>query len=77
MGQDVADVTIHIDETLDHAGLEGIAGKIREQAGVVSVTFHDNKPHLMIVRYDPGKTASTAIHRIITDQGVHAELIGL
>ena len=77
MGKDIADVTIHIDETLDHSGLQDLADEIRQVGGVESVTFHDDKPHLMIVQYDPGQTSSSSIHQKISDKGVHAKLIGL
>ncbi len=77
MSQDTADVTIHIDETLDHSRLTGVAGSLREVKGVVSVTSHEDKPHLMVVVYDPEQTTSSALLEVVTGQGYHAELIGL
>ncbi len=73
----LVDIILHIDETLDHAKLESISDKIRQQDGVVSVAFHDDKAHLMIVEYNPDKNKSADILKCVTDQGVHAELIGL
>jgi len=73
----LVDITLHIDETLEHAQLEGISDKLRQQEGIVSVAFHDDKPHLMIVEYNPDKNKSADILKAVTDQGVHAELIGL
>jgi len=73
----LVDITLHIDETLDHAQLQGIADKLRQQEGIVSVAFHDDKPHLMIVEYNPDKNKSADILKAVTAQGVHAELIGL
>jgi cell division protein FtsX len=73
----LVDITLHIDETLDHAKLEGIADKLRQQDGVVSVAFHDDKPHMMVVQYNPEKNKSADILKGVTAQGVHAELIGL
>jgi hypothetical protein len=77
MPHDTADVTVHIDETLDHARLEKVAGVVRKAPGVVSAVFHDTKPHFLLVRYDPSTIETTAVHRLVTEQGVHAELIGL
>jgi cell division protein FtsX len=77
MGKDTADVTVHIDETLEHSKLQEIADEIRKIDGVDSVSFHDDKPHLMIVQYDPNQTDSSSIHQTVTATGVHAELLGL
>ena len=77
MGKDIADVTVHIDETLDPSKLQDLADEVRQVGGVESVTSHDDKPHLMIVKYDPSQTNSSSIHQAITAKGIHAELIGL
>ena len=77
MGRDIADVTVHIDETLEHAKLQELADEVRQMAGVESVTSHDDKPHLMIVKYDSSQTNSSSIHQIVTDKGIHAKMIGL
>ena len=74
---DVADVTVHIDETLDHARLEAVAAKVRTGVGIASAVFHDTRPHFLLVRYDPSSLTSNDIHRLVTEQGVHAEMIGL
>jgi hypothetical protein len=44
---------------------------------VVSVHNPDDRPHLSIIAYNPDKTSSAAILHTITNEGVHAELIGL
>lgn len=73
----LADVTLHIDETLDAARRGEIEGSLRAIDGVVSVHNPDDKPHLAIVEYNPEKTNSADILECVTSQGVHAELIGL
>ena len=77
MSHDIADVTVHIDEALDHARLERVAERVRKGRGIVSAVFRDTKPHFLLVRYDPSVIDSMAVHRLVTEQGVHAELIGL
>jgi hypothetical protein len=77
MGQDTVDVTVHIDETLDHTRLEIVAERVRKGSGIASAVFHDTKPHFLLVRYDPAKTDPPGVHRLVTEQGVHAELIGI
>jgi len=73
----LVDITLHIDETLAHTKLSGIADKVRQEDGIVSVAFHDDKPHLMVVQYNPEITKSADILQCVKAQGVHAELIGL
>ncbi len=73
----LADVTIHIDETLDTARRAEIESKLRAIDGVVSVHNPDNKPHLAVIEYNPSKVKSTALLEAVKGEGVHAELIGL
>jgi hypothetical protein len=77
MANGVVDITVHIDETLDQARLGAIAERVRKGAGVASAVYHDSKPHFLLVTYDPSRITSAAVHRLVTDQGVHAELIGI
>ena len=77
MGKGIADVTVHIDETIDHSKLQEISDAVRSLDGIESVTFHDDKPHFMIVKYDPEQTDLPSIHKAVVAEGVHAELLGL
>jgi hypothetical protein len=74
---DMADVTVHIDETIDHDRRTQIADTVRGRNGVMAVAHHDDEPHLMIVEYDPATVTSRVLLQVVLDQGVHAELIGL
>jgi hypothetical protein len=73
----LVDVTVHIDETVDHNGRERIADSLRALDGVVAASSHDERPHLMIVEYNPDKVSSQAILARVQSAGVHAELVGL
>jgi hypothetical protein len=77
MNVQLADVTVHIDETLGREERTRIESSLRAIDGVVSVHNPDDKPHLAVVGYNPDKTGSASILSAITAQGVHAELIGL
>lgn len=77
MNIQLSDVTVHIDEDLAADGRGAIEEALRAIDGVISVHNGDDRPHLMIVQYDPGKTNSAAVLSAVTGQGVHAELIGL
>jgi hypothetical protein len=73
----LADVTVHIDQTLDRPARAKIEDALRIIDGVVSVHNPDDRPHLAVIEYNPDKTNSAAILSAVTKQGVHAELIGL
>jgi hypothetical protein len=73
----LVDVTIHIDETIEQSRRPELVDTVRQQDGVVSVGYHDEKPHLMIIEYNPEKISSKTLLQTVKDQGLHAELIGL
>ena len=73
----MVDVTIHVDETIDHDRRMQIADTVRARKGVMGVAHHDEKPHLMIVEYDPAAVTAHALLQVVRDQGVHAELVGM
>ncbi len=73
----LADVTVHIDQTLEREDRSRIEDGLRAIDGVVSVHNPDNRPHLAVIEYNPAKTNSQAILSSVMSQGVHAELIGL
>ncbi len=73
----MSDVTIHIDETLDSAKREDLRDKVLAEAGVMAAVFHKEKPHLMIVEYNPDKNNSANLLKAVRKLGIHAELIGM
>lgn len=74
---EMTDVTIHIDETVADHRRTKIADIVRAHKGVMAVAHHDEKPHLMIIEYNPDTVTSQELLQVVLDQGVHAELIGL
>lgn len=74
---DMADVVIHINESVDHESRVEIANAIRDQAGVMGVAHHDEKPHLLIVEFDPNQVHAKNLLQVALDMGVHAQLVGL
>ena len=73
----LTDVTLHIDENLNQEQRGTIEESLRALDGVVSVHNADKTPHLSMVEYDPNVTSSQDILERVTNQGVHAELIGM
>lgn len=77
MNDKLVDVTIHIDESIDADTRSDIGDRLRLMDGVMAASSHGDKPHLMVVEYDPDKLSSRDILDAVTKTGVHAELIGL
>jgi hypothetical protein len=73
----LADVTVHIDETLDSERRAEIEGQLRAIDGVVSVHNPSDRPHLAVIEFVPTKTSVGAILGLVKAEGVHAEVIGL
>jgi hypothetical protein len=72
----MVDITLHIDEETSHEDRERLRDKILGTDGVMAAAYHDEKPHLMIIEYDPDVVNSSAFIKIAQDSGLHAELIG-
>ena len=77
MNIDLADVTLHVDETLDSDGLSELEKAFRQREGVVSVHVDEKRPHLFVLEYNPQLVNSKDLLKITEYQGLHAELIGL
>jgi hypothetical protein len=77
MNIDLADVTIHVDETLDSDKLTHLDAAFRERDGVVSVHVNADRPHLFILEYNPERVNSKELLGIVQAQGYHGELVGL
>jgi hypothetical protein len=77
MDINMVDVTIHIDESLDHDKRKSLVETLRKQEGVISVGHRDEKPHLLVVEYNPDQTSSKVLLERVKSDGIHAELVGL
>ena len=77
MSTNLADLVLHIDENLSADQRGTIEESLRSLDGVVSVHNSDKTPHLTIIEYDPADMDSQRILKRVTDQGAHAELVGL
>ena len=76
-GHSIADVTLHIDETLDEREMSQLETAIRNDVGIVSVGHSEKDRHLMLVMYSTEKTKSINILHSVANQGYHGELIGM
>jgi hypothetical protein len=77
MESKMVDVMIHIDLDIGHQNRENLRDLILNHEGVDAAAYHDEKPHLMIVEYNPDQVSSQELLDIVKSQGVNAELVGL
>ena len=73
----IADVLVHIDESLSREELTQLEDAVRANEGVVSVRVPEGKSHMMLVAFDPDTTSTGEILHKVMERGVHAELVGL
>jgi hypothetical protein len=73
----LADVLLHIDETLSPERRGEVEERLRSSEAVVSVHNPETKPHLTLVQYRPDKVSAQSLLEAALAEGVHAELIGL
>ena len=77
MTTNVADFVLHIDETLPPDQLKTIENHIMGMGGVLKASNRDDKPPLILVKYDPDRVKSHDILVKVESEGVHAEVVGL
>lgn len=77
MAKGKADVMMHVDENLPRERLKELCHALESVAGVEEVQCAEHKAHLLIIEYDPDAVDSETILHKVTDQGLHAELIGI
>jgi len=77
MSDQIADITMHIDENTTHEAREKLRDKLLSMDGVMAASYHDEKPHLMVMAYDPDVVNSLTFVKTAEEQGLHAELVGL
>jgi hypothetical protein len=80
MSTNLADVLVHIDETLPLNQLKTLEHHIHKMGGVVCACNRDETPHIVSVVYNPYNPERVKAHDILVEvknEGLHAELIGL
>jgi hypothetical protein len=70
-------VTLHIDEDTTHAERENLRDRLLGRDGVFSASCHDERPHLMLIEYNPDIINSMEFVTEASNRGLHVELIGL
>ena len=73
MNISIADMIIHIDQSLPREQLDGLETAVRQNTCVVSASIHDKTPHLMLVAFNPDCVTSLEILDCVSGQGLHAQ----
>jgi hypothetical protein len=76
MGAKLAEVTLHIDEDTSHDERESFRDVLLAMDGIMAAAYHDEKPHLMLIEYNPDVLHSIEFVNAAKKHGLHAELIG-
>jgi len=71
------DVTLHIDEETSHKDREDFCGTLLELPGVITASYHDERPHLLVIKYDPDTIVPKDFVVAARICGLHSELIGM
>ena len=71
------DVTLHIDENTSHDEREAFIESLYTLNGVDTASYRDEKPHLLLIKYNPNVIHSEEFIKEAQNRNLHAELIGL
>jgi len=77
MDTKLAEVTLHIDESTSHDEREKFRNVLLAMDGVIAAAHHDEKPHLLLIEYNPDAINSIEFVNAAKKQDLHVELIGL
>lgn len=73
----MSDVTLHINEEIGHDDREKLRDVLLNVDGVMAADVRDDKPHLMIIEYDPEIVDARKFIEVSSSQGIHGQLVGL
>jgi hypothetical protein len=76
MDNKLAEVTLHIDEDTSHDERESFRDVLLAMNGVMAASHHDEKPHLMLIEYNPDVIHSIEFVNAAKTHGLHAEMVG-
>jgi len=77
MSNVMADVLVHISNTLDKVKRSEYLENLNALNGIVSIQSSEQRPHLFVVKYDSGMIAASDILKTTRGSGWDARIIGL
>lgn len=73
----VADVVVHVSDTLGGSGRETLQEGLRSIPGVIAPRFNPPRDHLLLVAYDPTEVTAQQILAAVQAKVGNAHLVGL
>lgn len=73
----VADIMIHVNETLPATERNALQERLRQVDGVIAPRFSEEKPHLLLVSYDSEVADSGNLLQQVESDGYTAQLVGM
>lgn len=73
----LADLLIHVNETLGAAERAALEEELRKTEGVIAPRFNRETPHLLLISYDPQEIDSHNLLNRVKDNGYNAQLVGM
>ena len=73
----LADLLIHVNETLGAAERAALEEELRKTEGVIAPRFNRETPHLLLIAYDPREIDSYNLLNRVKDSGYNAQLVGM
>lgn len=74
--RNTVEIVVHVTEGLDEDQRNDLASALKNTNGITSAEFCPLRYHLMLVRYDTNLFSSQDVLRSVSEQDVHAQLIG-
>jgi len=74
--RNTVEIVVHVTEGLDEDRRNDLASALKNTNGITSAEFCPLRYHLMLVRYDTNLFSSQDVLRSVSEQDVHAQLIG-
>jgi len=70
------EIVVHVTEGLNEDQRDNLASALKNTQGITGAEFCPLRYHLMLVRYDTDVFSSQDVLRSVSEQDVHAQLIG-
>jgi len=74
--RNTVEIVVHVTEGLDEDQRNDLASALKNTNGITNAEFCPLRYHLMLVRYDTNLFSSQDVLRSVSEQDVHAQLIG-
>jgi len=73
----LADLLIHVNETLGSTKRASLEEELRKVKGVIAPRFNKETPHLVLVAYNPQEIDSHNLLNRVKANGYNAQLVGM